>query len=359
MAQSLLGVALFSVLAVPVLLNIVKNPDFGSPQELDYIHYLREWYPFHFLFDANTAKAKIALGIICALGIVSFRAYGQTAHAFIAAILGYGFVYVAGIATPHITHSWIILNLHLLRAGMFFHIFAALGALTLSIRLISGESSPGDRVVGLLLILCVCSVKYMIPVALLLVATRQFFVGAQFSSEWVGKHSMLASTLTAVILIACQVYVTAKTRSAHAGVQRFVDSYSDIGRWARTNTPVHSMFLVPTRELVFENASDHSSKQDDLLAPGFDSAIFQYASHRQTWVTFKGGAAVMWSPSYYKTWHARITEVLNLNTLDDKLTYSASNGIDFVLDFCEQAKGHSPSYRAGALCVFPVQTRRS
>ena len=45
------------------------------------------------------------------------------------------------------------------------------------------------------------------------------------------------------------------------------------------------------------------------------TAIFEFVSHRRIWVDYKRGAAAMWTPSYYRTWLARLTEVEGLNSL--------------------------------------------
>jgi hypothetical protein len=46
-----LGLAIFLVLASPIVANVLSNPDFGRPVGFDYKAFLVEFWPFHFLSE--------------------------------------------------------------------------------------------------------------------------------------------------------------------------------------------------------------------------------------------------------------------------------------------------------------------
>ena len=78
-------------------------------------------------------------------------------------------------------------------------------------------------------------------------------------------------------------------------------------------------------------------------------------SHRRVWVDFRRGAAVMWAPSYYATWWKRVSEVMALGTLADKLAYARQHDIDYVVDDCRIGSDEREAtvFHDGGLCVFP------
>ena len=50
--QTAAGSLSMMLLALPVILNILHNPDFGRPLDFDYVHYLEEFWPLSLYFSA-------------------------------------------------------------------------------------------------------------------------------------------------------------------------------------------------------------------------------------------------------------------------------------------------------------------
>jgi hypothetical protein len=127
-----------------------------------------------------------------------------------------------------------------------------------------------------------------------------------------------------------------------------VQEWTDVGNWVRTSTPPTAMFLVPSRPRI--SGMSEAAISDLMLSR---TAIFEFVSHRRIWVDYKRGAAAMWTPSYYRTWRARLTEVEGLNSLDQRLAYARRNGIGYVIDRCNPALAPSDAiFRTERLCVF-------
>ena len=66
------------------------------------------------------------------------------------------------------------------------------------------------------------------------------------------------------------------------------------------------------------------------------------------------GAAVIWMPSYYKTWRERLSAVLEQHSLEQKQRYAASVGVDYIIDRCRDADRGTAVFRTEKLCAFSV-----
>ena len=64
----------------------------------------------------------------------------------------------------------------------------------------------------------------------------------------------------------------------------------------------------------------------------------------------------MWTPSYYQTWQARLSEVERLSSLNERVAYATHNGIGYVIDHCNSVPAQSDAvFRTERLCVFRVE----
>ena len=157
-----LGLALFAILAAPVLRNMLANPDFAIPLSFDYKVYLDQFWPFHFLFQSIPLRQKIALLMLIATGTLAFVALGRRGFLFQAALWGYGAVYAIGIALPALTGNATLLNLHLLQSSVGIHLLSALGASALATTLMRSQVPKRSLVFGPLLVLTLCVSKIAI-----------------------------------------------------------------------------------------------------------------------------------------------------------------------------------------------------
>lgn len=85
-------------------------------------------------------------------------------------------------------------------------------------------------------------------------------------------------------------------------------SWKDAQQWARLHSPKDAVFLVPPHRQGF-----------------------QLGSQRNTWVDWREGAAVMWSPSYYQRWMERFPAVDRLKTYSDFNAYAAAHRIEYYV----------------------------
>ncbi len=78
--------------------------------------------------------------------------------------------------------------------------------------------------------------------------------------------------------------------------------------WARINSEADSLFLTP--KYLSE---------------------FATLSRRPVWVDWKSGAAANWQPDYFPEWHARMSDVQKLKTMDEWFGYASTNNIDYIV----------------------------
>lgn len=91
-----IGLVLFAILASPVIVNVLSNPEYGQPTPFDYQVFLKFYYPFHFLFQYTSFADAIKLVTLAITGVLAFIALGRRgpaaaegAEPFLAALLGF------------------------------------------------------------------------------------------------------------------------------------------------------------------------------------------------------------------------------------------------------------------------------
>jgi hypothetical protein len=137
--------------------------------------------------------------------------------------------------------------------------------------------------------------------------------------------------------------------------------WETVGEWARTTTPASAVFLIPTKHLDGETTPPATTAGSLVPDPTQNSEIFEFASHRRVWVDFRRGAAVLWTPSYYATWWTRVSEVLALHSLADKVAYAQEHDIDYVIEACRNSPDLSGTaiFQTDGLCVYSAVRGRS
>jgi hypothetical protein len=324
-----LGIAVFLVIASPVLSNIWFNPEFGMSLNFDYRVYLEQYWPFHTLFWFNPFTEKLWLIVVVTVGTLSFIALGKSANLFQAALWSYVVVYLFGIVAPLLTNSPTVLNLNLLRSSTCLHLLASLGAISLATIWVAGVEQIRSRVLGPLLVLSVSTLKLATIFAIPLIAIS-------FAPGVVRRVYRIRLDYAAIVmLIVIWPLVVWSSARRNAVLAEGIPEWKEIGHWARANTSPDAVFLIPYQET--------------------DSVIFQYASHRRIWVDKKRGAAVMWMPSYYATWWPRVSEVSRLTSLSEMSLYASQNGISYIADVCNPAESQERLvFRTAHFCVFSV-----
>jgi hypothetical protein len=341
----LVGAAGGFVFVVPVISNILANPDFGRPLSFDYPEFLRSYYGAHFFIDANSVHEVALLLALAMLAGVALQRLGSGGAELKAALVGAISLYAIGILVPFLTGDPRVLNLHLLRSGVMIHLLAALSAAALAARWLWSEEPREATALGPYLLFCLW-IKYLFPLAVILIAFADV-LRARVDRQGDNKLRMvLFAALTLVVL----PWHAWRQSEGNAELVAAASEWKTVGGWARSSTSPGSVFLVPFVGGAgpVDAAAD---KRKDLLV--VTSPLFESTSHRRSWVDYKRGAAVMWQPSYRDQWWARFHAILALPTLADAIALARSNRIDYVIDDCQafaSFKGE-PAFRTDRLCV--------
>lgn len=368
--ESVIGIAAFALLALPVIHNVMQNPEFGAPLDYDYRDFLSQYWPFHFFLSASPMFERFQLLCVFALAAVCFARFGRTARPFQISLACYGALYVAGIFLPELTDNASLLNLHLLRVGGIFHILAALAGALLITRWLTSADRDEAKIHGPGLGLLVCSNKMGLLFAPVFVLAVAWPPMRRLMSFLVARLHLRLTVIVPLLLALIWPVMLWKKDVEYGRISAWKQEWETIARWARADTAKTAVFMVPTVKLwgvdrpYARTASPleiwwWGVRPTDEEDAATGSTIFEYIAHRRVWVDYKRGAAVMWMPSYYHIWWPRVTAVSALKTIDDKLAYAGTNRIDYVVDLCDPAKTGNAVFKTARLCVFAASPAKN
>lgn len=337
----LLGLLVGCGFVAPVLINIVQNPDFGASLDFDYLGFLTEYWPFHFLIWSIPVGEIAHLALVAAIGAAAlFRLpdeEGRTRAVFAACVILYGI----GIVTPWITDAPLVLNLHLLRSGTLLHLLSALFLSAVAVRWWFG-AEPADRVAAPFLVAMLSLVtiaprgnRVMLLSVFAVIALSPVYVARLTPGgfvQFLNRHRRPLSSCVGAFVVLAATLSSYKSQNVMADIKAGASSWSEVGKWAAKKTEIGSVFLVA----------------------GEASPDFELLSGRSVWVDWKRGAAVMWSPSYYKTWKERRDAVSKLVTIEEKMNYARANGISYLIETDVSGCVEAVVYRLDDLCVVKV-----
>ncbi|MBR1128551.1 DUF6798 domain-containing protein [Bradyrhizobium iriomotense] len=344
-SRVLIGLVLCLPLAFAVLHGFLANPEFGRPFGFDYAEFLRQYFPGHVLIDSTSPGDLVGLLGVTVIGALAFFLLRQAAAELRAAYAGAVLVYLIGIVVPFATGSPFILNLHFLRSSTVIHLLAALGIAALATKWLRRDKEatflPACLIVLLLSFDGWAGLAFVI--AALMFVLRTTGSGPVPSYQRTMGHLVLATAVFLAYPLAIRSSVNFNRICNEA-----IEEWGAVGAWARSNTPLNAMFLTPRRP-GFDGRAEVSTADMALDR----ASVFEYVSHRRVWIDHKRGGSSMWMPSYYQTWRSRLTDVDNLNSLDERLAYASRNGIGYVIDICQSPEAQSGAlYRTRRLCVF-------
>jgi hypothetical protein len=355
--KGLAGTLLAALLAAPVIQNILANPDFGRPLDFDYVTYLEEFWPYHFIFSDIAVHEKLGLISLVALGGGAFAAIGRKSYPFIVATSAFAVVYLVGIIVPHVTHSALILNLHLLRVSTMLQLLAVLGSLVLATKWWFSDNPVYARILSPFLVVLLCTPIKMTTIqpalnstiALTVIAASLYPAGLQARiPQWLLNNRFRLNHL-ALVIVAIGFSVTiARSAISNAYAEVWASEWATIGNWARFSTPPNGTFLIPTWNFRSKQTQLSPDENEAIL----NSAAFESIAHRSVWIDFRNGAAVLWFPSYYEQWHQRVTDINSLNSFAAKAAYAKANGIGYIIELCERDPTRPPIFSTKRLCVY-------
>lgn len=352
------GTSLASVLAAPVVFNILVNPDFGRALNFDFVNYLEEFWPYHFIFSDIPISEKLNLGLMIALGITAFATLGKRASLFIVAMVAFSAVYAAGIIVPHVTHSPLILNLHLLRVSTMLQLLAVLGALALATNWWLSSDSLQKYFYSPLLALILCTPIRMTSIqpalncaaALLIIVTHHIPKFRDKVPLWALSERLKLRYLAPILITIGFLALIAKHTISDAQTAAWFAEWNSVGNWARANTAPEAAFIIPTWNFRGTSKQTQPGTEEDEAI--LSSGAFVSTAHRSVWIDFRDGAAVLWSPSYYEQWHRRVAEVNSLDSFAERAAYARANGVGYIIAICDREPSLAPVFSTKRLCVY-------
>ncbi len=343
--QAVPGAIGFVILAAPVLYNALSNPELRAPITFDYGAFLREWYGSHYLIDANSPHDIFMLLSVIGLGWLSFKALKNEASELTAAFVGIVVVYVIGVLVSLVTAHPAIMKLHLLRSSAVIQLLAALGAAALATRWLCSSERKQSTFYGPVLLVCLGVSKILIPAGAVVVA---------LAARWQPQRlpAVLRPAILAGLMLVALPWQIWQQSNLNQELTAAVKDWQTVGAWARSATPPDSNFLILTTSADSLARMPAADVQRTLVLSA-SAAAFQAAAHRRIWVDFFNGGMVVFQPSYYDEWHSRVSAVLALRTISEKLSYARDNGVAYVIDDCTlyDAENILTAFRSGQLCA--------
>jgi hypothetical protein len=307
----------FSATALPVALWIGLSQKFAAPA-FDYRAYLQAYYPYHFFVgwagwpQRITFLLQLGSGFLAAALLPRHRANAALILLALALLFG------AGVVIGQTSHSRLLLNLHLLRAdGMLTWVVVPL-VLTASFAALARD-------------VFLSAISAIVALAGLIVADWRvvlfgllFQAGAQLMARRNparmtegARLPLLPAASSAMLLVAlAQGHYSALPTPPEphdvpsdqqlAGFSPRAPEWREVTRWAAAATPPGALFIVP---------------------PKLDFV----AARRRIWVDWKEGAAVMWAPEIYATWHTRSMELDSLKSAPALLAYACRHRIAYAV----------------------------
>ncbi|RVT94336.1 hypothetical protein [Sphingomonas crocodyli] len=346
------GFGAFLLIAAPALQGFLGNPELGRPMDHDFLAYLREYFPEHWLIDGSTPRSIAVLLLTAMTGLTAAWRLAQVdrrAGLLLAALAGFVVDWLAGAFVPLVAPMPMFINLQFLRGGGGIFLLAALALAALTV-VVARDQGQGRRIWAPLLALGSCTVRHLLPIALL--ASLLFRV--RLPATVVRLRLDIAMTIALLLVWSALIVRQARENAAE---RADIAAWTAIGDWARAHSAPNDRFLIPIANIVFVDPPYKPAEPGQgALVEGFE--VFSTISERSTFVDVRSGAAALWTPSYYLPWRRRVLAVMSLANHDQRLAFAAMHGLAYVVDRC----GSSDAlFAAGGRCVYraiPPQRRQ-
>ncbi len=330
--------AVFALITFPILGWIVGTQHFGG-QDFDYRKFLIGYYPNHFFIGWAHWPDRIAFGLELLSGLLATTLLPRNRRSVLLVLAGFVLVFVAGMTIGQLSHSRILLNLHLLRVdGMVTWLTVILVVAAAFSGLSTGRAI---EVVFGIAVVCGLIINNWYVVLSTLLPLGAFRVAVLRSGrslrlwhwgKWVAAGLAAPAFIGAALVwgVYSQAPAIPSARAVPIDQQLLgawpaAPYWLQVTQWARSATQPDAVFLVP---------------------PKLD---FVAAAKRRSWVGWKEGAVVMWAHEFYRLWRTRSDEVAALRDVESALRYACQHRIDYVV--LDKRPGRA---LRGTAAVYPV-----
>jgi hypothetical protein len=309
--------AAFSATALAVALWIALSQKFSAPA-FDYRSYLQAYYPYHFFIGWADWPARIALLLQLASGFLAATLLPRHRANAALILLALAVLFGAGVVVGQTSHSRLFLNLHLLRADGMLTWMAVPLVLTASVAALARKAFvPAIGAIVAVAGLIAADWRLVLFGLLLQAGARLMARRQPGRVNAVARQPLLLAAIGAASLLALATQTRYSAMPAPpgphdvpsdqqlAGLSPRAPEWREVTRWAEAATPPDALFIIPPKL--------------DFVAP------------RRIWVDWKEGAAVMWAPDIYATWHARSMELSSLRSAPAVLAYACRHHIDYAV----------------------------
>jgi len=357
-----LGSFVALILSFPVLYNIITNPEFGSGLSFDFLDFLYNYFPYHFVFHKFHWKEYVTLFCVLGSGLLATRIFlaDQDRMPINLGFLGFVVLCAVGAVLPFVSHSRLLLDLHLIRSAVGFWLLSIIIVSMLTASWLTSDEFLTAKVLAPLMALLFFSTKAaIVPGFLFLLAYSipaiRIFIGRTLGKYAYDNRRWVRIDLAVLFLLAGVYWPYQVLQHNVIASHKWAGNseWGSVAAWAFHNTAPDDVFLVGTYDIREDVVRPYDEEDQNLIDLGVG---FEFLAQRRIWVFYQHGAAVMWSPSYYGEWNRRITEVLGLRSIDEKLTYAQKHRIAYIIDPCKEEinAAHSDRvvFQTRRLCIY-------
>ena len=323
------GCVVFGCCAMPVVSNIVSNPYIHSDLSFSYRDFLLYYWPYHSLAESIPLFEYLKFGNLIIITFFCFTRLGCAGKEFLLIFKCYCLLYLFGNFVSFIFPSFFILNCHLLRSSVIFHLAASIAIANYLFTLVNNRNISGAWLlssVSLLMLLNDVTSFFVVP--LLFLCQRKYL--SFFNSP---DALRLKRTLTILSFLFLSLYwsffaVRNLVRSFRLNTR--IDDLIELSKWIKENTLADSVFILPA--VNFNEVEKRHLRSQPSPDCGFtDFSVFQSFSERRVYVDFKRGAAVMWCTDYFSEWKPRVDSILRYTSLNDLVYFARIEKIPYII----------------------------